>query len=164
MRKSISFMMICLVAVFALAACGGGDNGENGGNGANGGGGAAAAADAYALYKKEGRNWTHSMAGDMKMKTTVKSVADDHAMTETQMYGADGEPMGDPTDAKVDFVTAEATNGETAEQPEKKTDTVNAAGRDWKVVSYDDGKTWMSEEFPALIIKSESMNLVEWND
>lgn len=170
MRKSILFSLLCLIAVVAVA-CGGGGNNTATGNGTGNtagacGGEKAAAADPYALYKKKGRNWTHKTAAG-HMKVEVVELAEDHAMTKTWILDADKKPMAgmpEPEPTKVEFKTAEGTGTATGEVKEPKKETVKAAGKDWKCVSYDDGKTWMAEDMPGLIVKSEHMELVEFND
>lgn len=172
MRKSILFSLLCLIAVVAVACGGGAGNnaapstGNKAGTCGGGGDDKAAAADPYALYKKKGRNWTHKTAGG-HMKVEVVELAEDHAMTKTWMLDADKKPMAgmpEPEPTKVEFKTAEGTGTATGEAKEPKKETVSAAGKDWKCVSYDDGKTWMAEDMPGLIVKSEHMELVEFND
>jgi len=168
MRKSIFFSLLCLIAIVAVA-CGNGNTPTNGNStdgdaacggddGSNGGG------DVWALYKKEGRNWTHKMTGDMTMKTTIKTVAEDHAIQVTEMMGADGAAMGDPTETKIEFVTAEAPADAAPETPESEEKSVEVEAGTFDCISYDGGKTWTMKEYPGVIVKSESMELIEWNE
>lgn len=171
MRKSILFSLMAMI-VLAMTACGSGDNGNNSATtGGDTGSETPAASDPYALYKKKGRNWTHKMevAGNVShSKTEVVELADDHAMITTTMLDKDKKPMEgmpEPTPTKIEFKTAEPVADTGGAKPaEPKKETVKAAGKDWKCVSYDDGKTWMAEDMPGLIVKSEMMELVEFND
>jgi hypothetical protein len=169
MRKSILFSLMAMI-VLAMTACGGGDNANNSATtGGETGGETPSAADPYALYKKKGRNWTHkNTAGGTHMKTEVVELADDHAMIKMWTLDADKKPMEgmpEPEPTKIEFKKAEPvadTGGATPAEPKKE--TVKAAGKDWKCVSYDDGKTWMAEDMPGLVVKSEHQELVEFND
>ncbi len=163
MRKSILFIMMVAVAFFAVA-CGGNNAPTNGAT--TGGDTGGAAADVWALYKKDGRNWTHSMAGDMKMKTTIKNVKDNQADMETQMYGADGKAMGDPNVTTIKFETpkVEATTAAAPAPKEPKKEKVKVKAGEFDCISHDDGKTWMMEKYPGVIVKSDAMELVEFNE
>lgn len=121
--------------------------------------------DPYALWKKEGRNWTHEMTGGMTMKTTIKKVADDHAVQEIQMYFADGSAIGDPTETKIEFMTAEVPEGEEAEDAPKPLEKkIECKAGTFDCLSYDGGKWWVHKKYPGLIVKGESMELVEFNE
>jgi hypothetical protein len=79
------------------------------------------------------------------------------------MYGADGEPMGDANTTTIKFETPDApacTGGE-AKDPEKKEIEVKAGK--FACISYD-GSNWMMEKYPGVIVKSDSMELIEWNE
>jgi hypothetical protein len=187
MRKSISYMMVCLVMVFALAACGGGDNGDNGngngenGNGdtaANGNGGGSAAADHFAIYRTVGNSWRVRNVTQMEgmddmvsyMHTEVIEVTDDYAKTKMTMLDADGEPNEHvpPTESEVPFTTAEATNGDAPEVEQTEESITVEAGEFNCIVTEAGGvKTWMSKDHPGLMVRSEHgsgySELVEYN-
>lgn len=171
MRKSILFSLLCLIAVVAVA-CGGG-NAANGGGNTGGGGNTAACggggdggetADAFATYRKDGRSWTHKMAGDMKMKTTIKNVTDKGCDMETQMYGADGKEMGPANTTPIKFEVPAAADGKAVETPKSKEEKIKVEAGEFDAISYDDGKTWMMKKYPAIIVKSETMELVEFKE
>jgi hypothetical protein len=164
MRKSILFIMMVAVAFFAVAC--GGNNSASSNTAATGGDTGGTTSDAFALYKKDGRSWTYGMAGDMKSKNTVKNVKDNQADLETVTLGADGKPMGDPVITTIKFETpkVEATTAAAPapKEPEKKNVEVKAGKFD--CISTDGGKTWMMEKYPGIIVKSEHMELVEFNE
>ena len=169
MRKSILFSLLCLVSVLAVA-CGGGNNAAGGGNGAgNGaaacGGGCAGGetTDAWATYRKDGRSWTHEMTGGMKMTTTIKNVTDNGCDMVTQMYGADGKEMGAANTTPMKFETAAATDTK-VETPKSTEKEVECKAGKFESISYDDGKTWMMKKYPGIIVKSETMELVEFKE
>lgn len=177
MRKSILAMFVVLIALFAVA-CGGNKATGNGGT-ADGSkdGGAAKEVDAYALYKKKGRTWTHKMeaAGNVShMKVEVVDVKDDHAMTKTWMLDKDMKAMAgmpEPEPVKIEFKKAEAVkDGGTAAKVETKDETVKAAGKDWACTysKTGDNEAWVSKDYPGLVVKSKTpqstMELVEFKD
>ncbi|MBX3473630.1 MAG: hypothetical protein KF754_04545 [Planctomycetes bacterium] len=166
MKNSIMLALLCAIAIFAVA-CGSGNNAAKG-NGAVGnetGKDTSETADAWATYRKDGRSWTYKMTGDMKMTTTVKNVTDKGCDTVTQMYGADGKEMGAATTTPIKFETAAApADGKAVETPKSKEEKVKSAAGEFDCISYDDGKTWMMKKYPAIIVKSDSMELVEFKE
>lgn len=128
--------------------------------------------DAYNLYRKKGRSWTlKSSTGGMEIyiKTEVIEVGKDFAKVQTSMLDKEGKPfMGmQPTESKIDFVKS---NGET-EEPEgltkvEKTITVEAG--EIECIGYKMGdqevQAWMHKKYPGLLVKAETLELVEFNE
>ncbi len=169
MSKRILAALLCAVAIFAVACGGGNGNGAKGntpagGNEAGKCGGGETAADAWATYRKDGRSWTYKMTGDMKMSNTVKNVTDKGCDLVTQMYGADGKEMGPANTTPMKFETAAAANGPAVAAPKSKEEKVKCAAGEYESISYDDGKTWMMKKYPGIIVKSETMELVEFKE
>ncbi len=123
-------------------------------------------ADVWALYRKEGRNWTYAMAADMKLKISIKNVTDDSADMETQMYDAQGNAMGGPNVTTIKFQTPQGGwgNPNGPKPPEPKEQKVKCKAGEFDCVSYDDGKTWTMKKFPGILVKSEHMELIEFNE
>jgi hypothetical protein len=119
--------------------------------------------DAWVLYRKEGRNWTYKMQGGITMKTTVKTVKDDYAEIETQVFMG-GNAMGDPTVSKIEFSRPRTPKGEVPEAPKSIEKEVECKAGTFLCISYDDGDTWMHKKYPGLIVKSEFMELIEFNE
>ncbi len=182
MKNALMLALLCSLAIFAVA-CGPGNNAAGGGNGANtagGGGGEAAAADPYALYKSKGRVWVHKSVTKIPgmddsishMKYEVLEVAADHAMYKMWMLDKDMKPMAgmpEPTATKIEFKTADtAAPAGNAPKVEVKEESIEVkAGKfDCTVTEMSGTKTWMSKEFPGLMVKMEgasnSMELVEF--
>ncbi|MBE7492854.1 MAG: hypothetical protein HS108_14020 [Planctomycetes bacterium] len=170
MKNSIMLALLCVLAVFAVA-CGSGNNakGGPGGNSATGDSGKTTS-DPYALYKNKGWSWTvknEMDAGGTKMvthsKTEVVEVAADHAMIKMWTLDADMKPMAgmpEPTPTKIEFKTADAPAGN-APKVETKEETVEVkAGKFECTVTENAGtKTWMSKEYPGLMVKMESATM-----
>lgn len=165
MRNGLLFIMMFAISIFAVA-CGGNNSATGNGAAATGGDTAGPAADVWALYKKDGRTWTHAMQGDMKMKTTIKNVKADSADMEVQMYGADGKEMGAANTTTIKFETpkVEATTAAAPAAKEPKKQNVEVKAGKFDCISHDDGKTWMMEKFPGVIVKSDAMELVEFKE
>lgn len=185
MRKGILFMLLCLTAIVAVACGGGNDAGNNGGGECtggecNGGNGNGDTADAYALYKKEGRKWKTKSVMKMEgmddqvsfTEYEIISVADDHAVQKMTMLDAEGNPNEHvpPSETKIEFTTAEATDtdGESAPEPTKETIKVEAGEFECYVTEQSGTKSWSSVKYPGLAVKMESdnmtMELVEFSE
>lgn len=184
MRKSIFFSLLCLIAIVAVA-CGGGNNDAGNGTGGDaaacgGCGGDGGSADAYALYKKEGRKWKHKSVTKMEgmddmvsfMEYEITKVADDHAMQKMTMLDKDGKPMAgmEPTETKIDFVTAEAPACTGTEAPEMTEETITVAAGEFECYVMDNAgtKSWSSKKYPGLAVKMEgatmTMELIEFDE
>lgn len=122
--------------------------------------------DVWALYRKEGRTWTYSMAGGMTMKTTVKNVTAESADAEMQIFDGQGKAMGDPNVYTIKFEKPQRgwENPNAPKPPEPKEQKVKCKAGEFDSVSYDDGKTWMMKKYPGIIVKSEHMELIEFNE
>ena len=120
--------------------------------------------DIWALYRKEGRNWTHELMGGMTMKTTIKNVKEDSCEMETQMFMANGNAMGDAHTTKIEFTepNGAANGGADPVKPIEK--EVECKAGTYLCVSYDDGSTWMHKKYLGLIVKAQSMELIEFNE
>ncbi|MBZ0135812.1 MAG: hypothetical protein K8I27_05525 [Planctomycetes bacterium] len=119
--------------------------------------------DPYALYKKEGRNWTHELTGGMTMKTTVKEVTKEGATLETQVF-MKGEPLGDASTYEMEFTTAEGVEDSGVEPVKPIEKEIECKAGTFDCVSYDEGKTWLHKQYPGLIVKAQAMELVEFNE
>ncbi|MCB9894756.1 MAG: hypothetical protein H6839_09920 [Planctomycetes bacterium] len=119
--------------------------------------------DPWAAYRKEGRNWTYEITGGFKMKTTIKNVTDDGCDMETQMY-MNGQAMGPANTTALKFETAERGSGEMPPAPKSIEKEIECKAGTFEAISYDDGKTWMMKKYPGIIVKSEAMELVEFNE
>ena len=171
MRKSILAVLVCTIALFAMA-CGGKNGAANGGgNTAGGGGGCTPAADVWAAYKHEGlkavvKN-TMKIEGQPDnvsyMVTEITKVAADHAMMKTTMLDKDKKEMMAGTETKIEFKTAEpvkCAKPVEAKKPEEKKVKVEAG--EFDCVSYD-GENWMMKDYPFVMVKSKMGELVEFN-
>lgn len=172
MRKSILAMFVVMIAIFAVA-CGGNTAKGNGGDanaaGGGGGGGCTAKADPYALYKK-GRSWTLksvSKMGDTETISYTKTDVVDNTDKEITIKTTTMDKEKKETysgESKIPKATeAPAANAPKVEAPKQEDGgEVEAAGKKWKTwktVSEANGMkttTWSSQEYPGLMIKSES--------
>ncbi len=182
MRKSILAMFVVMIALFAVA-CGGNKPAGNGGdanaaNGAGGGGGGGGEADAFAGYKKQGRLWlvksTTKMDGMDPMvtytKTEITKVEADHAIMTMWTLDKDKKPMAGMekgNETKIEFKKAEPVKCAPAPKEPKKQKVKVEAG-EFDCVSYDDGKMWMMEKYPMVMVKGDmgqtQMELVEFKE
>jgi hypothetical protein len=184
MRKSIFVVVLSLVAVLAVA-CGGNNAAKGNGAKSNGattdggacGGGGGDAADALALYKKEGRSWTVKNVTKIEgmddmvsySKSEVVKVTDAEATVKMTNMDKDKKPMGDPTEYPVKFDTPKGETTGDAPKVEIKEETIKVEAGEFActVTELSGTKTWMSKEFPGLMVKSEhaagSSELIEFN-
>lgn len=139
--------------------------------------------DAYALYRKKGRNWTMKTVVNIQgmdpmvtyMKTEVVEVAEDHAMVKFWMMDKDKKPfagMPEPEPTKIQF-TAPAEPGGNPDDPEgmvRRVETIKVEAGEFECdfIQINDMKTWTSRKHPGLLVKSESEQftneLVEYKD
>ena len=169
MRKSILAVLVCTIALFAMA-CGGKNGTSNTGNSGTTGGGCAAPAKAdpeaqwKALYKKDAE-WVMKMTG-MYMKTKVVSVEGTKAKTKTWNFMGDKDPKfeGDGTDAEATYTAPAAAGTPDPKWKELGKGEDKVAGLDcsWVEGEYDGAKskTWTSKVY-GLVAKSESAGKTE---
>ena len=128
--------------------------------------------DPYNLYRKKGRNWTlKSSAGGMNIyiKTEVIEVGEDFAKIQTSMLDKDGKPfMGmQPTESKIDFVKSDGNTEEPADV-EKVEKTITVEAGEIECIGYKMGdqevQAWVHKKYPSLLVKAESLELVEFNE
>lgn len=180
MRKGILLSILCLVSVLAVA-CDSGNAGNGNSCGGSECGGEVASSDPFALYKKNGRKWTHKSVNKIEgqpdsisyMSYEMKDVTDEQGTQVMTMLDKDKKPMAGmkPTETVKKFVVPEAPACGTAGcAPEVKYETIEAAGSKFEcmVVEMAGTKSWSSKEFLGLVIKMEgktsSMELVEWSE
>ncbi len=178
MRKSILMLMVVLVAAFSLAcsptntppaADAGKDKPAADKPAADKDKGGHVEVDAMNLYKKVGNTWTHKteVAGNVSFtKNEVTKVEADHSMVKTTMMDKDKKEMMAPSENKIQTkfdAPAPVKDAPVKEARKAEKKKVKVAAGEFDCVSYD-GKNWMSEKYPALIVKSEMMELVEWTE
>lgn len=117
--------------------------------------------DPWLLYRKEGRNWTHEIAGGMKMKATIKNVTEKGCELETEIF-VNGNAIGDPTIAKIEFRTHDPEEG--IELPETIEKQIECKAGKFDCISYDGGNVWVHKKYPGLVVKAQSMELIEFNE
>ena len=125
------------------------------------------APDAFALYRKLGRQWTvQTTTADAttrmvsRLRYEVAEVGKDHAVLRCTMLDSEGKAMeGIPaSDARIDFVAPNAGAAPKATGTATIRVTAGEFECDIFETSNDDGtvKTWVSRKFPGLLVKSES--------
>ncbi|MCA8915866.1 MAG: hypothetical protein KDB90_10685 [Planctomycetes bacterium] len=119
--------------------------------------------DVWATYRKEGRNWTYEITGGIKMKTTIKNVTEDGCDMETQMY-MNGQPMGAANTTPLKFSTPKNSGEDAPEAPKPLEKEIECKAGKFVCVSYDDGNTWMMKKYLGIIVKSQAMELIEFNE
>lgn len=121
--------------------------------------------DPYRLYKKEGRKWTHEIAGGMKMTTEVVKATKESATISTTIFTAAGDRIGEPSEYEIEFAVPEVDDDAPQPEPPKSIEErIKSKAGEFDCISYDEGKTWMSKKYPGLIVKAEMMELVEFTE
>ncbi|MCC7508695.1 MAG: EF-hand domain-containing protein [Planctomycetes bacterium] len=142
--------------------------------------------DAYALYKKKGRNWTMRTESDYSgfknttyMKTEIIEVTETYAMVKYTMLDKDKKPMAMPaTETKLEFKTASGNGGTPGEAPKTEDETIKVEAGEFECVKTtteaNGAKSivWTAKKTPGLLVKVVSeggggkttMELVEFKD
>ena len=127
----------------------------------------AEAADPYDLYKTKGRSWTHKSTSKMGeteiisfIKYEITEVTDTDATQKTSLFDKDMKPNEwvKPRETRIPFNPPvddpEAPEVETTEE------TIEMAGKSWDCTVMETEhsglttRTWISKEFPGLMVKS----------
>lgn len=121
--------------------------------------------DMWATWRKEGRNWTYKMAGGMKYTMTVKNVKEDSADLESQTYDAEGKAMGPAHTFTMKFENPQPAPGGRVEPPRKSIEKkVKCEAGEFDCISYDNGSMWLMKKYPGIVVKSEQVELIEFNE
>ena len=119
--------------------------------------------DVFAAYRREGRNWTHEMAGGMTFKSTVKNVTEDGCDLEFQMFDK-GIALGEASTGKINFKIPEPPGDDLPNVPAPKEKTIKCKAGEFDCISYDGGKMWLMKKYPGIVVKTETMELIEFNE
>ncbi|MCB9934975.1 MAG: hypothetical protein H6840_04705 [Planctomycetes bacterium] len=119
--------------------------------------------DPWATWRKEGRNWTHELAGGMTMKTSVKNVTEDGCDMETQVF-MNGNALTEPIITPLKFTKPEDMPEAPKDAPKPIEKNIECKAGKFDCISYDDGKTWMMKKYIGIVVKGESMELIEFNE
>lgn len=119
--------------------------------------------DPWAAYRKEGRNWTYAFAGGMTVKNTVKNVTEDGCDLEIQTF-MNGNALSEPTVTPLKFTKPEDMPEGPKDAPKPIEKNVECKAGKFDCISYDDGKSWMMKKYPGILVKSELIELIEFNE
>lgn len=115
----------------------------------------------YKACFKEGRNWTYEVQGGIQMKQEVTSVDEEEAVLEVTTT-MNGNAMGEPQETTLPLTRDDA--GDRADDmPEWQFKEVTVEAGTFECMS-PDGTNWMMKKYPIIIVKGNSMELIEFNE